>query len=276
VVAPTGYSQTNTCGTTLAVGASCSVTVTFTPTAQQAYSGNLQVTSNAPAQSVAVTGIGGIASFGVSATSLALPDVGPGMSSTASLTVTNHGTVAATPSFAVSSGFSASACGSIAAGGSCTSTVTFTPTVQQVYTGSLTISGGGSAVQTVSLSSDSRTSAIANGDYAAGSGGNIVLYSPDRTYWLQMQADCNLVEYHSGTAVWSSGTANGSNACTFSVQTDGNLVVYKGTTTAANAVWSSNTGGHAITSTFLQMGNDGIFHMYQGTIGNPVLQYWQN
>ena len=273
MAAPTGYSQTNTCGATLAVGASCGVTVTFTPTAQQAYSGNLQVTSKAPAQSVALTGTGGVASFGVSATSLALPDVGPGTSSTASLTVTNNGTAAATPSFATSTGFSASACGSIAPGASCTSTVTFTPTVQQVYTGTLTVSGGGSATRTVSLSSDSRTSAVAAGQWTANT---IVLYSPDDTYWLQMQGDCNLVEYHNGTAVWSSATANGASNCFFAVQTDGNLVVYKGTGIPANAVWSSGTGGHTITNTYLQMGNDGIMHMYEGTIGSPVLQYWQN
>lgn len=276
VAAPTGYSQTNTCGTTLAVGASCNITVTFTPTAQQAYSGNLQVTSNAPTQTVSLTGTGGVAAFGVSTTSLALPDVGPGTSSTASLTVTNNGTVAATPSIATSTGFSASACGSIAPGGSCTSTVTFTPTVQQVYTGSLTVSGGGASVQTVSLSSDSRTSAVASGVYASGTTGNIILYSPDKTYWLDMQADCNLVEYHNNTSVWNASTNNGSNTCMLAIQSDGNVVVYEGSISASTVMWAAGTGGHAAASTYLQMGNDGIMHMYEGTIGSPVLQYWQN
>jgi hypothetical protein len=41
------YSQTNTCGASLAVGASCTVTATFTPTASGARSGQVSVASNA-------------------------------------------------------------------------------------------------------------------------------------------------------------------------------------------------------------------------------------
>ena len=42
------YAQTNTCGSSLAAGASCTVTVTFTPTAPGAASGPLTVSSSAP------------------------------------------------------------------------------------------------------------------------------------------------------------------------------------------------------------------------------------
>ncbi|MCU1470038.1 MAG: coagulation factor 5/8 type domain protein [Glaciihabitans sp.] len=41
------YSQTNNCGTSLAVGATCTVTATFTPTASGARSGQVSVASNA-------------------------------------------------------------------------------------------------------------------------------------------------------------------------------------------------------------------------------------
>ena len=47
VSAPGGFTETNTCGSSLAAGASCTASVTFAPTAAQAYSGNLTVGSNA-------------------------------------------------------------------------------------------------------------------------------------------------------------------------------------------------------------------------------------
>ena len=47
ITVPSGFAQTNTCGSALAVGGSCTVSVTFTPSASQSYSGNLTVNSNA-------------------------------------------------------------------------------------------------------------------------------------------------------------------------------------------------------------------------------------
>ncbi|HSZ30409.1 MAG TPA: choice-of-anchor D domain-containing protein, partial [Pseudonocardiaceae bacterium] len=54
------FAQTNTCGSSLAAGASCTVSVTFTPTAGGAASGNLSVASSAPGSplSVALSGTG--------------------------------------------------------------------------------------------------------------------------------------------------------------------------------------------------------------------------
>ena len=47
IAAGSGFGQTNTCGSSLAAGASCTASVTFSPTAAQAYSANLTVSSNA-------------------------------------------------------------------------------------------------------------------------------------------------------------------------------------------------------------------------------------
>lgn len=270
---PTGYTQTNTCATSLAVGASCTLSVTFAPSAQQAYNGTIQVSSGTATQSIPVTGSGGAAAWTVSSSSLTLPTVEPGYSSTASLVITNNGTVAATPTVSASSYFSATGCGSIAPGASCTSTVTFSPTYGQLYSGTLTVSGGNSATQSVTLSGDGRVSAVPNGTFTAPSN---VIFSPDHTYWLAMQSDCNLVEYHNGTGIWNTNTSNGATNCTLDVQYDGNLVIYKGGLTSSNSVWNSNTAGHGSVSTYLQLGNDGIIHLYQGTIGNPVTEYWEN
>jgi len=54
------FSQTNTCGSSLAAGASCSVQVTFAPTAADAANGTLSVSSNAPGSplTVALSGTG--------------------------------------------------------------------------------------------------------------------------------------------------------------------------------------------------------------------------
>jgi hypothetical protein len=270
---PTGYTQTNTCGTALAVGANCTLSVTFAPSAQQPYNGTIQVATGTTTQSIPVTGAGGAASWGVSTSTLTLPTTQPGTSSTASLVITNNGTVAATPTVAASSYFTATGCGSVAPGANCTSTVTFSPTYGQLYSGTLTVAGGNSATQSVTLSGDGRVSAVPNGTFAAPSN---VIFSPDHTYWLAMQTDCNLVEYHNGTGVWSTNTSNGATNCTLDIQNDGNVVVYKGALVSANAVWNSNTAGHGYVSTYLQLGNDGIIHLYQGTIGNPVAQYWAN
>ena len=60
VTVPSGFSQSDTCGSSLAAGASCTVSVTFAPSAAQSYTGNLTVTSNATNSplNVALTGTG--------------------------------------------------------------------------------------------------------------------------------------------------------------------------------------------------------------------------
>ncbi|KWU17755.1 beta strand repeat-containing protein [Burkholderia cenocepacia] len=56
---PTGYSYASTCGSTLASGASCSVTVTFSPTVVQAYpAGVLAFNANETSGTVALSGTG--------------------------------------------------------------------------------------------------------------------------------------------------------------------------------------------------------------------------
>jgi hypothetical protein len=59
VTAPAGFAQTNNC-TTLAASATCSINVTFTPTAAQTYTGNVTITDTASGspQLVAVSGTG--------------------------------------------------------------------------------------------------------------------------------------------------------------------------------------------------------------------------
>jgi hypothetical protein len=48
ITAPTGYSQTNTCGAMLAAHAACSISVRFRPTGARPYNGMLTLVYNAP------------------------------------------------------------------------------------------------------------------------------------------------------------------------------------------------------------------------------------
>lgn len=54
------FAETDTCGSSLAAGASCAISVTFTPVAAGAASGTLTITDDAPGSphTVALTGIG--------------------------------------------------------------------------------------------------------------------------------------------------------------------------------------------------------------------------
>jgi titin len=64
------------------------------------------------------------------------------------------------------------------------------------------------------------------------------IYSPNGTYRLSMQGDGNLVEYNGSTVVFASGTS-GHPGASVTMQGDGNLVIYL----SGTALWASNTGG---------------------------------
>jgi trimeric autotransporter adhesin len=147
--APGDYAWGGTCPISpnkLGAGRSCTITVTFTPTALGSLTASLTVTddaSNSP-QSVALTGTG-IAPVTVSPTSLTFPSRLVGTTSPAeTVTLVNHlntqllfSSITASGDFAVAS----NTCGSsIGAGLKCTIGVTFTPTAIGPQAGTLTIS----------------------------------------------------------------------------------------------------------------------------------------
>lgn len=87
-IAATGdYSQTNDCGSSLAVGANCTVSVTFSPASSGARTGSITVTDSAGAspQSVALTGTGTDFAMSVSPPTATVPSGG---SATFTLTLT--------------------------------------------------------------------------------------------------------------------------------------------------------------------------------------------
>lgn len=160
VAGATTFGQTNTCGTSLAAGASCSIALTFAPTAAGAQSATLSISANAPAAplSAALTGAGVAPLAKVSPASLTFGPQGLNTTSPAqAVTVSNAGSTPLTVTgFAIAGAEFAQTnnCATqLAAGASCTVNVTFTPTSLGPTSSTLTVNVGAPATaQTVALS----------------------------------------------------------------------------------------------------------------------------
>ncbi len=155
-----------TCGTTLAAGASCTVSVEFKPAAAGALTAGLSVADNATGspQTVALTGTGTAAqtfTVSLSPTSLVFASTTVGSTTAAQLvTVKNTGTGTVTLTSETTTGTnatsflkSATTCGTtLAAGASCTVSVEFKPTVAGALTASLSVADNATgSPQTVKL-----------------------------------------------------------------------------------------------------------------------------
>lgn len=143
----------NTCGSSLAAGASCALLVVFKPTATGARNGSLQMTSDSGTISAALSGTGAgsfVSAFAPA--SLSFPDTRVG-SASASLTLTlaNSGTTTGAISAPVMSNadfaVSATTCGAtLGAGASCTMQVAFSPTAVGARAATISISTDGGTV----------------------------------------------------------------------------------------------------------------------------------
>lgn len=169
----TGSFSNSTCPASLTAGASCSVSVYFSPQQQGTLSGTTTVTSTTTgvaAAQVSLTGSGTApASLSLSPASLSFPNTIVSSTSAAQIiTVTNPGTAPlATPSLSITGDFqiqSNTCTQSLAAGASCTVSITFTPTVVGGRNGFLTVSSTTNGVNSVfaSLSGTSGNLALLN------------------------------------------------------------------------------------------------------------------
>jgi len=157
-IAATGdFSQTNTCGSSIAANGSCTVSVKFAPTATGARTGTLTVNAGGVTNTVSLTGTGTapgpVLNAAPGSLSFAGTDVGSSSAAQA-VTVTNSGTSAASVSgVSVTGDFSqTNNCSSVATGSSCTVNVTFKPTAAGTRTGTLTVtSNANNSPATVSL-----------------------------------------------------------------------------------------------------------------------------
>lgn len=162
IAASGDFAETNNCGTSVAAGANCTISVTFTPSVVGTRTGALMISDNASGspQTASLSGTGaGVTAPAVvlSPTSLTFASLTDGTTSAAqAVTLTNSGTAALSITSVTASGDFAetNTCGSsVAAGANCTISVTFTPTAAGTPTGTLTITdNAGSSPQTVTLS----------------------------------------------------------------------------------------------------------------------------
>jgi sugar lactone lactonase YvrE len=151
-----GFAQTNNCGSSVAPGFACTISVTFTPTVSGAVTGDLAVSDNAGTQTVSLSGTGSSTApnVTVSPAGVTFPaQVLNKKSKAQAVTLSNLGTTSITISSIVISGPYAETTGcktSLAAGKTCTVNATFTPTATGTQTGSLTFNLS-TGTQTVAL-----------------------------------------------------------------------------------------------------------------------------
>jgi parallel beta-helix repeat protein len=174
------FAQTNTCGSSIAAKGSCTVSVTFSPTATGTRTGSLTVNAGGITKTVSLTGTGTapgpVLNAAPASLSFARTLVGS-IAAAQTVRVTNSGTTtAAVSGVAVTGDFSqTNNCTRIAVGGSCAVTVTFKPTASGTRAGTLTVtSNANNSPVTVALSGaaiDSTTN-IAAGQPASASSVN--------------------------------------------------------------------------------------------------------
>jgi hypothetical protein len=164
IVASGDFEQSDTCGTSIAAGTHCTISVTFTPTAAGTRSGTLTITDSdaTSPQAVPLSGTGAATAPSVTLSTASLTFTGQPLgtaSASQPVTLSNigNGPLSIT-SIAVSAKFSQTnnCAGSVAAGSHCTINVSFKPTATGTLTGKLTVTddskGVAGSTQTVSLS----------------------------------------------------------------------------------------------------------------------------
>ncbi len=161
--------QTNTCGNSVAAGASCIFSVSFAPTYVGIQSGRVTITDNAPGSPHVVngTGTGAAPWVALSPSTLTFGSQRVGTTSAAqTVTLSNTGGADLTISSIMTSGDFAqtNTCGStVAPGADCTISVTFAPTATGSRTGAVTITHDAAAgsPHVVSLSGTGTAPAVA-------------------------------------------------------------------------------------------------------------------
>ena len=175
------FAQTNDCGSGVGVNGSCTISVTFAPSAAGSRSASLLVTDNAGGspQTVSLNGTGftPATTLSLSASSLAFGQENMAATTGArTITLTNTGKVTLSLSSITVAGANpgdfaqTGTCGaSVAAGANCSLSVTFAPTAMGSRTASLSISDNASgSPQTVSLTGTGVAQATQPGNYVIG------------------------------------------------------------------------------------------------------------
>ncbi len=174
------FTQTHTCGTSLAAGASCTLAVTFKPTAPGTRTAALSIADSASGspQSVTLTGTGVGPLAALSPTSVSFPVTLLGSRSTGiAVTLSNTGNATLTISSIAITGTNSAdfaqtnSCGtSLAAGARCAITVTFAPRAAGSRSATLNVSDNSTgSPQTATLGGSGTALSITPGSLSFGS-----------------------------------------------------------------------------------------------------------
>jgi hypothetical protein len=160
IAASGNFAESNTCPSSLAVNANCTITVTFTPMAINTLTGTVTVTDNAPnsPQTISLTGTGTEVELSVTSINFGSQKVGT-TSALQKVTMTNVGTTTMNITGITVVGTNMgdfaekTTCGAtLAKGASCLIGVTFTPMATGARSASVSISdNGGGSPQTIAL-----------------------------------------------------------------------------------------------------------------------------
>jgi hypothetical protein len=207
------FVQTNTCTATLAAGANCSITVTFTPTVAAAETANISVADNAfgNPQTVLLNGTGTnvtpTPNISFNPTSLTFASQTVATPSTPqAVTVTNSGNAALTftsitiagpnaADFSFAPAPTCSGTGTLAPAATCTLSITFTPAAAGARTAMImlvdNVTGG---TQTINLSGTATAGPALTLNLGAAAGSSLsqtVAAGKTATYMLQISANQN-------------------------------------------------------------------------------------
>jgi hypothetical protein len=166
------FTETTTCGATLAAGASCSVSIGFSAGSAGTYSASLTITDNAPGspQTVALSGTSTLPTLTLSATSLSLVALAGTPSAAQTVTIANPTAAVVNLSGILLTGTNASdfteqgtTCGAtLGAGASCGVTLVLNAEAAGTYSASLAIADNATgSPQTVALTGLSSATALA-------------------------------------------------------------------------------------------------------------------
>jgi hypothetical protein len=222
------FTQSNTCGTSLAGGATCAISVVFAPTTLGPLTGTLTITDALQTQTVSLTGTGTASgALTVSPSALNLYASAVGSASAAQTVTIANGTSSAiaAPTFTIAApfGIAATTCASsLAANGACTASIVYTPTSTSAATGTLTVSDANVAKSVgVNL-----TGSVFNFTVAfSGSGSKIVVPGQTASYTIAISPTGT--PGASATFVYACGTLPTGALCTFS-PTSGNETIATG------------------------------------------------
>jgi hypothetical protein len=264
-----GFAGT-TCGASLAAGASCTVSVTFAPSAAGARSGGLNINTELGVKSAVLSGTGQAPSGSLSAVDFGSVAVGSAPTLTSTLANTGVGPLSVTVPAAASVsgtdfGFVSTTCGSsLPVGGNCAITVRFQPTANAARSGSVSIGTGagtlsaalnGTGLQSViAVTGNGAASLTAQKGGAAGSGTVTFTNSGNQAATLTMSG---LSAPYSVSPASCTAPASGNCAVTVSMTTAGaigaqggqTMTATGGTTGAVQASVAGTLYGSAISVT---------------------------